>query len=579
MICPKCGATLGDHVQFCGTCGAKIEIKAANPQPVQPVQYSQPVQPAQPAQYVQPPQSAQYSQPAQAPQQAPAQNSNAVSAAEIANKAKAAGEEALKKADAVADSATEAVKKVIPGINKKILIISAAALLAVIIACVIIFANLVGGGSSPYKMVEHGAYVANNGGELALFIDGKAVTNDLEYKNDSFIYFYNCNALYYGNALYKIDNNKLVEVNSDINDVKSSINLNAVVYTSNDGLYIFKDGKEKLIYDEFNISPSSGFACVSPNGNVVMYVDRPEDDGDYETYIFKGNKPEKLGKNVRPQFVSDDGSVIYAYKYDVEDDGPAVLENTLYYTKNGKIDDLTKIKSDVSNIYPSSDMKKLLFYCDSGTYYFNTSLSEAVKVDSGRITPESPKFVLAFLNDYKSFIGLDGDSIKQFTLKGDTYEKYTIASSVDSYQLSLDGKRLIYRKNDNLYSVNTTSDSMEPVKLAESVVGYSASVDLSKIYIRNDEEELVFSNGKSEKTTKITDDVEAIYVNREGVCCYTKDDVLYTTSGASKGAKVDKLSDVDSASIVVGKAIYVFNDGTLYISTNGKSFTKTNIEN
>lgn len=561
MICPKCGETLSDDAQFCGSCGAKIEAAAAAEQT--PVQ-EQPVQPVQPAQPVQ-------------EQPAPAANANTINAADIANKAKAVGGEALNKANAVADSATAAVKKVVPGATKKIIIIAAAALVVVIVACFIIFGNLISkAGSTSYQSIPHSVYLTNNGGELALFIDGKAISNDATYQSGSYTFAQNGNAIVYNGVLYKIDGTKLVEVNDSVTGAKVSKNSNAILYISDNAMYIYKDGKENLVFDEFEKSASTVTAVLSPNGNTVVFVDKADD---IVTYIYKGSKAEKLGKNIHPLSVSDDASVLYALKYDVSESGTATKGNVLYLVKNGKVDDLIKVKGEVTSIkYSSNDAKKILFVSTMGTYYYAPNLKETIKVDSNSISTIVPTNCLNKFDDFKSFIGIDGASVKKFTLKGDSFEKYTIASAITSYKLSADGKTLLYKRNNNLYSISTTSDNAEAVKLAEDVGVFGASADLTKIYAINTDNELVFSNGKSEKTTKICDDAQNICVSSNGVCCYEVDDVLYTTSGGSKGSKVEKMSDVTSISVSNGKYFYVLNDGVLYVSSDGKSFTKTSVE-
>ena len=587
MFCPNCGQELSDEALFCGSCGFKIERESD----VQPIEYPEQESDSygdaevyeqapedyaeQPDAYIQHPETPaqQPETPAQQPE-APAQQPNIMAgASDLANKAKAVGGEAFNKANAAADSATAAVQKIIPGVNKKILLIACAALIVVIVVLIVIFANL-GGGSSPYTVIPHSVYSLNDDGDLALFIDGKAVTTDISYKSDSSAnYAYNANALVYNGALYRVDGNKLNEINDSVKSVTKSVNQNALVYISDDSLYIYKNGKETLIYDDFNGSVSSSTIRISPNGNTVVFTDK--DDDDYITYIYKGSSPEKIGKNIYPILISDDASALYAYKYS---DGRA--DNTLYLYKNSNVENSVKIKSDVYTIADhSSDAKKVLFTTSSGTFYFAPNLADAVKVDSGSISPIYPGNTTGLLNDFRDFIAIDGTSVKRFMFRGDSYEKYSVASSISAYTLSLDGKKLVYQKGTKLYSISTTNESAEPTKIAEDVKSYYASSDLSKIYIINDDKELVFSDGRSEKTTKITDDVKTVCVSSNGVCCYVVDEVLYSTSGASKGAKVNKMSDVTSLIIRGGSVFYAKNDGILYVSTNGSSFEKTNVGN
>lgn len=595
MFCPNCGKEISDDAIFCGFCGAKIENETVNQQ--QPETESNQTENNQTAnvetqtetkaETQENVQSAQNEQNNEANQQAqPVQDTkteqpkaNSVSASDIANKAKAVGEEALNKANAVADSATEAVKKVVPGVNKKILIIACAALVVVIILCFVIFANLVGGGSSSssFDRISHSVYAVNNDGDLALFIDGKTVKTDAEYDGSEISYAYNCNAVIYDGILYSVSGDKLSEVNDSISNFKMSANKNAYVYLSDDGLYIYKDGKETVIFDDFEGSISISSVAVSPDGNAVAFIDKTDDE--VVTYVFKGSKAEKTGENFQAIVVSDDASVLYGYKYKETDYGFS-RDDALYFAKGGKTDDLTKIKGNYSSMASiSKDAKKILFTTNSGTYYFAPGMSEAIKADSDSIEPLFPLYTSEKLDDFKSFVGTNGYSVKKYTLKGDSFEKYSIVSSSTGAVLSPDGSRVLYLRGDNLYTVST-KENAEPVKVGEdiySVIG--ASADFSKIYLVNDDDELVFSNGKSEKTAKITDDVDNAVVTADGVCCYISDDVLYTTSGGSKGSKVDKMNDVSSLCLSSdGKVIFVYNDDTLYVSTNGKTFEKTDVE-
>lgn len=542
MFCPNCGEQLSDDAKFCGSCGMKIE--------------DEPVfQSAKPS----------------------GQKAASVNAAELANKAKAVGTEALNKANAAADSATEAVKKVIPGMNKTIFIISCAVVLVIIVLCFVIFANMMGGGSSSaYTKPTHYAYNVVNGSEIALFVDGKSVSSDISYGEYYSHYEYVCSAdaFIYGNSLYKYSNNKLSEVNDDVEDYIVSSSTNSVVYFSDGALCIYKDGKESRVFDGFEGSQSSVKVAVSPNGNTVVFTDKDGDD--IVAYIYKGSKAEKLGKNICPVAVSDDASALYAYKFD--SDGR--LAYNLYFYKNASADNSVKLKSDVSSIKAySADAKKILFTTSSGTYYFAPNLEDAIKVDSSAVVPIFPDYTLRVLDDFKDFLAVEGYTVKRYTLKGGSFEKYTIASSISSYKLSADGSKLLYLKNGNLYSISTINEKAEAVKLGEDIRNnYYSNADLTKIYAVNDEGELVFSNGNSTKPTKIADDVKFVRVSSDGVCCYVVDDVLYTTSGGSKGSKVDKMNDVSSIAISGGKYFFVSNDGVLYLSSNGRSFDKTSVE-
>ncbi|MCH5203722.1 MAG: zinc ribbon domain-containing protein [Oscillospiraceae bacterium] len=555
MFCPNCGEQLKDDAIFCGSCGAKMESNN---------QYTQiPIQ-----QPTQPPMQAPIQQPIQDPAQTASQDAPKTSAADIANKAKDVGGKALNKANAAADSATAAVKKLIPGMNKKILLISCAGLLVLILALIIIFANIAAANSGIFKKTTHFFDNFKVNGEIAMFVDGKVVSTEVD-SFDKYVYAYNTNALVLGNTLYKVDGNKLTEVNDNIIFVHASVNKNAVVYLSNTdkALYLYKGGKESVIYDDFE-TPAAAIpnTMASPNGNAVLFRDYV--DGEFVTYLYRGSKPEKIGVDLCPRGISDDASVMYFSS-----------DDALYFCKNRNVGDKVKIKTDFENVTTwSYDGKKILFTTSSATYYFSPNLGEAIKVDSGSVKPVFPHNSEEYLNDYRDFIGISGSTIKRYVLKGDSYEKYTIASSVSSYDLSQDGKNLVYLKANKLYSISTANENAEPVKLADNVKSFLSSLDHTKIYALTTDGDLIFSNGHSTKAVKISDDVKNYRISTSGVCCYVKDGVLYSTSGASKGSKVEKMNDVTAISFGGESYFYVVNDGVLYVSTNGRSFEKTKYE-
>ena len=551
MFCPNCGEQLSDDAQFCGACGAKIGENNESAENIANVGNTENV----------------------AVNQEEPQNTadNGITAADIANKAKAVGEEALNKANAVADSATAAVKKVVPGVNKTILLIACAALLVIIVVAIIIIANLAANKPSfSFDRVPHSLYAAeNDDGELVLFLDGKELKNsdDVSYSSSSVAFAYNCNAFVYGGDLYKIDGDKFTLVKEDVEDVVVSSNMNALAYACDDEVFIYKDGKETNVY---TVDGSVSSLVISPNGNAVGINVR--EDGEYVSYVSKGSKANKFSDELEVGIISDDASIVYCGD-----------DNELHVVKNEKADDSVRIEKTVGNIIAmSKDNKKLIYTTSGGTYYYAPGLKddEPVRISKNGVTPIFPVGTNGLLDDFRSFLGYENYSVKKYTLKGDEFESYTVASSVSSYRLSSDGNKLLYAKSGSLYVKDTRNENSEATEVVEDLYGssyYYANADLSKIYAFNDDDDLVFSDGKSNKTTKIDTDVDNIVVSADGVCCYVKDDTLYTTSGGSKGSKVDKMNDVTSIRLNNYSIFYVWNDDTLYVSTNGKNFTKTSV--
>ena len=491
-----------------------------------------------------------------------------------ANNAQNASESVKKAANNVKSavgSAAANVKNFIVN-NKKIAIICAAALAAVvaIIIIIVIIANAAQGpGAAIFDRNDHSVLAFDDGGDLLLYVDGKEIKNSLEYNGWSEPeYYYGCGVVRYNGGLYKIEGEKLREINDDVSSVYVSSNENAVAYVSDEDVYLYKDGKETKIY---SIDGYLWTMAISPNGNVVA-INARDDDG-YVTYLSKGSKAQKFSDEYLVGIVSDDASVMYATAFDDESE--------LYVIKNEKADDAERIKDNVGNLNcVSKDNKKILFTVSGNTYYYAPDVKddEPIRVSKGSVTPLFPENTVKALDDFKSFVALDGGSIKLFSLNGDEFESETIVSSASNVSISLDGKTLVYTKSGDLYSVKASKNA-EPVRLEKDIRSYDADATLTKIYISDDDSNLVFSDGRSKKTTKISSDVYDYAVSMDGVCCYIDDkDVLYTTSGASKGNKVDKMSNTESVYTSGGSIFTAINDDTLYISADGKTFTKTDYE-
>ncbi len=576
MFCPNCGEQLSDDAKFCGACGAKLGDAAENAENAanignteSSVNLEKTESPVN-LEKTESPVNAQDTESAAVNQEA-AQNEadKGITAADIANKAKAVGEEALNKANAVANSATDAVKKVVPGVNKTILLIACAALIVIIVVCIIIFANLVGNKSSSlFDRVPHALYTAENeDGDLVLFMDGKELknTDDAEYLSESVTYAYNGDVFVYGGDLYEISGNKFTLEKEDIESVALSTNKNALAYACDDEVFLYKDGKETKIHD---VEGRLLNIAISPNGNAVA-VNEIE-DGDYISYVSKGSKAKKFCEEMIVGIISDDASVMYCSSgYE------------LRVVKGEKADDSVRIEKAVGNIVSmSKDNKKLIYTTDDGSYYYAPNLkdNEPVRISKNSIIPITPAGTDGLFDDFRSFLAYENSSVKKFTFKGDGFNSDSLASNVSSCKLSSDGNKIVYSRSGSLYVRDTRNVNAEAVKIVNDLYrsgSFYANSDLTKIYALNDEGDLVFSDGKSNKSSKVDSDVDNVVVSASGICCYLKDDTLYTTSGGSKGSRINKMNDVTSLLINNYSVFYAVDDDELYVSTDGKNFTKT----
>ncbi|MBD5130570.1 MAG: hypothetical protein HDT43_11725 [Ruminococcaceae bacterium] len=85
---------------------------------------------------------------------------------------------------------------------------------------------------------------------------------------------------------------------------------------------------------------------------------------------------------------------------------------------------------------------------------------------------------------------------------------------------------------------------------------------------------LRYVDGKSKSGKKIINDVYSFTVTPEGVCTFIDDDntLFYSVNGGDK--KKAGLEDIKGAIERQYSQYYVYSDGDLYISTDGKKFAK-----
>lgn len=295
-------------------------------------------------------------------------------------------------------------------------------------------------------------------------------------------------------------------------------------------LYSIKDNKSTLIDSE--VYPY--LICMSPGGKAVAYLREFEDSNDNELYVG--------GIKIDSKKVDKDGSVPVA----VRDNGKEmyyVTDNNKLYLYNGK--DSVKLASDVDKeFYFNRDASEMLYIKNGKTYYYELKMDEPVKVAGAEIYDVAlPMDVLSYSgNNYNtSFVGLA--TLKGCVLETDSglcwlnnkgTDTVRIASNVYTYQVSADGKSVLYQQNGKtLYKISKFGEDMEPkvVYNDEYIDQFVASADLSKVYVVI-EDELHYVKGEK-KTERITNDLsdrysvvayndsmnKIFFIERDTLCC------------------------------------------------------------
>ena len=497
MFCNQCGQPIPDDAMFCPGCGAKketMEVPAAPvaevapvAEPATPVAEAAPVQQPMAAQSVAPMQQPMAAQPV-APMQQPV-------------------------AGAVPPAAPEK-KKEIPF---KMLIPVAGVFVLLVIVLVAVLA--LGGGS------DNDVYAKK---ELSHTYDPNAFyvfpnTDDVYECEEEYVENVQYNAAcdraiftaydnYDEMMLYYIDTDlEATLIAEDVNGAYISYTGEYIVYLQdvedNAGdLYAYCVKSGDITQIDSDVYPYN--ICMSPSGKVVCYIKDYESSSENTLYLGGVDKEsvEIDDDGCRPLSVTDNGKYVYYVDSDYK-----------LYLYNGK--DSEKITSDIdSSCWVNRDATEILYTKDGKTYYHTVKMDEAVKIAGDELYDIIlPGEVVVFYNNAE-MVGLDTfkgavlncyDDIMWLNKKGD--EAIEICNSTNLYQLSEDGKSILYVEGGDLYKIKKLSDDMEAILVCDEmyVEDFAASDDLSKIYVASDDE-LHYVKGEN-KFEEITNDLTESY--------------------------------------------------------------------
>lgn len=374
-------------------------------------------------------------------------------------------------------------------------------------------------------------------------------------------------------SLYYINENmEPVLVAEDVNSVKMALSGDYFAYTVAEDEFTFFDGILYL-YDvkrdkstKISKDIHTNDICISPDGRTVAYMKDYESLDDNTLYICTLGKDEKkVDKDgCFPIAISDGGKYFYYANF-----------NDKLYCFDGK--ETEKIAADVSGHYWfNSSMTEVLFIKNEKTYYYNPKMEEAVRVCNSEIeSVVVPNEEMTVMPDcccsHAHLVGkisLKGSVLENegtiYWLNNEGTDTVKIGSNIYDYQLSADGKSLIYMKNFKLYKINKLNEEMkEKLLYDEMLEGFAASEDLSKIYIITADSELCYLKG-NQKTERISIDFSLYYDyiaynEAYGKVFYTEDNDLYC-AGTNGKSKVKIAEDVVGILNAFDGIIYVVDD-------------------
>lgn len=398
-------------------------------------------------------------------------------------------------------------------------------------------------------------------------------------------------------ALYCITKKGAAKMTDDVSGYSScaiSADGKYATYVDRDNTmyrYQVKSGKSEKIADGI----LSYGMVLSPNGKIVLYCTEtnaePSDgDGDgtgsagteMALHYWKNGKTGKLGKNLIPISVSNNGKYIYAVNLDMD-----------VYSMSLKGDDRSKIDSGIDSILLNRDGTEALISAD-GKYYLSVKGKEKVKIGtvSAIGVPILPNdcnnTVYSQYYPIKSFLNApliyrkdlnDDWSLGYIEKDGKEYEIVKVASDVSNVTTP-DGKVVYYMKDDTLCRIKL-KENAKAEELTDEVVSYKLTDSGKYIYLLNEDDALCRLKGT--KLLKVADDVEST-----SDYCLVGDGVLFMvdySSGSnegclyySKNGKSKKLI-TEEASEISSNGINEFgwyrnSGGDFFITENGKKYTQ-----
>ena len=249
-------------------------------------------------------------------------------------------------------------------------------------------------------------------------------------------------------------------------------------------LYCLKTGESTQIDTE--VYPD--YLCLSPEGKKIVYLKREGTREESSMWLggIGGDCIEIDDDGCYPLAISDNGKRLY------------YINKTKLYFYNGKSSE--KIASDVSStIWFNEDITEVLYNSDGKSYVYSKKLKNPQKISSASVR------TVAQLGLIERYYGSGGacvlgvDTLKEcvfisedpalYWLDGESLEMIKIASTNYNYQVSKDGKSIIYALGNKIYKIEQLSKNMDKTILYEGDVdGIIANSDLSKIYFYTDED-------------------------------------------------------------------------------------------
>ncbi len=464
-------------------------------------------------------------------------------------------------------------KDLFAGVSKNIKIIAGAVVALILIICI---ASCAMSGGSRFTTKEKEVTYFKTDSETMVTLDGKEITVDegissIVYSADKSMAVVKDKDA----TLFVVAGTELVEVAQEVEYFVISNYGDSIAYVTDTKdklgtLNLYTVSKKKSV--EIAEEVYAGDLVLSPDGKSVAYLsDCDIEEGFYgyggsvtgSVYVSKNGKEGKevAGDSV-PLAVSNGGKHVF-------------------YIKDGKklFMDEIKLGSDIhSRVYFNQDCTEIVFNEDDDTHYFTVKMKEPVKVKKGEFTgiyAPAAMVKAAILTSNSKYaaetLGIDSLNKALWCLnyceayyvfdKGEETEK--LSNYLTKYQMSVDGKSMLYQDGGELLLIKDIVKSREEERVAHGLYGmnnFVASEDLKDIYYYNtDEDELCYL--KKGEGVRIADDAENfVYSDKYGVIYFIEDDELFYATNSAKSKKDVCGEEVTAVTVVNGEVYFLFGE-------------------
>ncbi len=477
------------------------------------------------------------------------------------------------------------LNELLAGVKKNIKWI-AIAVVALILICII--GSCAANSGSAFTLVEEENTYYQKDSETLVTLEGKEITVDEEISSVFYSADKSLTVVKDKEAtLFVVDGTDLVEVDIEVKYFVISAYGDSIAYVTDveDGvgtlnLYNVSKKNSKVIAEEVY----AGDIVLSPDGKSVAYVTDCEIEEGWFSNSVNGSvfvsKNGKEGKKVSgdsvPLAVSDGGKHVF-YVKDAE---------KLYM-------DEEKLSSDFSSrVYFNEDCTEIIFNEDEDTQYFTVKMKEPVKVKKGNFSgifaPEktvkaatltsNSKFAMEYLGveTFNEILWCIDYSEAYFVFdKGEETEK--LSSYLKHYQMSADGKSMLYQDGGELILIDNIAKSREGERIAHGLYnsnGFVASEDLKDVYYYNTEDDELCYIKKGEGV-RIADDAEDfVYSDKYNVIYFIEDDELFYATKTAKSVKDVAGEEVTSLFIINDEVYFTFEEDDVYSVKRMKSKAK-----